>query len=44
MLTVMGATERKLWYMQRLNLFAGLARDEIEALAGRLHDRVWQRH
>jgi CRP/FNR family cyclic AMP-dependent transcriptional regulator len=31
--------------MQRLNLFAGRARDEIEALAGRLHDRVlnkWQ--
>jgi CRP-like cAMP-binding protein len=40
----MGATERKLWYMQRLNLFAGLARDEIEALAGRLHDRVLERH
>lgn len=36
----MSATERRLWYMQRLNLFAGLARDEIEALAGRLHDRV----
>ena len=26
--------------MQRLNLFAGLAQEEIEALAGRLHDRV----
>jgi CRP/FNR family cyclic AMP-dependent transcriptional regulator len=39
----MGATERKLWYMQRLNLFAGLSHDEIEAMAGRLHDQVWQR-
>jgi CRP-like cAMP-binding protein len=29
--------------MQRLNLFAGLAKEEIEALAGRLHDQVWQR-
>jgi CRP/FNR family transcriptional regulator, cyclic AMP receptor protein len=38
-----GATERKLWYMQRLNLFAGLSRDEIESMAGRLHDQVWQR-
>ena len=26
--------------MQRLNLFSGLSRDEIESLAGRLHDRV----
>jgi CRP-like cAMP-binding protein len=39
----MTATQRRLWYMQRLNLFAGLAKEEIEALAGRLHDRVWQR-
>jgi hypothetical protein len=30
--------------MLRLNLFAGLAKEEIEALAGRLHDQVWQRH
>ena len=29
--------------MQRLNLFAGLAKEEIEAMAGRLHDGVWQR-
>jgi CRP/FNR family transcriptional regulator, cyclic AMP receptor protein len=36
----MTATQRRLWYMQRLNLFAGLAKDEIESLAGRLHDRV----
>ena len=36
----MSATQRRLWYMQRLNLFSGLAKDEIEALAGRLHDRV----
>jgi CRP/FNR family transcriptional regulator, cyclic AMP receptor protein len=43
MLPSMGATERKLWYMQRLNLFAGLSKDEIEAMAGRLHDQVWQR-
>jgi CRP/FNR family transcriptional regulator, cyclic AMP receptor protein len=39
----MSATERRLWYMQRLNLFSGLAREEIEALAGRLHDRVLQK-
>src|SRR5579859_3314566 len=39
----MSATERRLWYMQRLNLFAGLAKEEIEALAGRLHDRVLQK-
>ena len=39
----MSATERRLWYMQRLNLFAGLAKEEIEAMAGRLHDQVWQR-
>src|SRR5258707_15867236 len=39
----MSATQRRLWYIQRLNLFAGLAEEEIEALAGRLHDRVWQR-
>src|ERR687887_56106 len=43
MLWVMSATERKLWYMQRLNLFAGLAKEEVEALAGRLHDRVLHR-
>ena len=36
----MSATQRRLWYMQRLNLFASLAKDEIEALAGKLHDRV----
>src|SRR5260370_4414084 len=40
---MMSATQRRLWYMQRLNLFAGLAKEEIEALAGRLHDQVWQR-
>src|SRR5713101_3772762 len=39
----MSASQRKLWYMQRLNLFAGLAKEEIEAVAGRLHDQVWQR-
>src|SRR6266849_3735431 len=39
----MSAAQRRLWYMQRLNLFAGLAKDEIEDMAGRLHDRVWQR-
>src|SRR5258708_23362327 len=39
----MSASQRRLWYMQRLNLFAGLAKEEIEAMAGRLHDRVWQR-
>jgi CRP-like cAMP-binding protein len=39
----MGGTDRKLWYMQRLNLFAGLTREEIESLAGRLHDRVLDR-
>jgi CRP-like cAMP-binding protein len=43
MLWVMSATERKLWYMQRLNLFAGLAKEEVEALAGRLHDRILHR-
>ena len=36
----MSATERRLWYMQRLNLFGGLSKVEIEALAGQLHDRV----
>src|SRR5260370_7137334 len=40
---MMSAPQRRLWYMQRLNLFAGLAKEEIEALAGRLHDQVWQR-
>lgn len=40
----MSATERRLWHMQRLNLFAGLAKDEIESLAGRLHDRVLKKH
>jgi len=39
----MAASERKLWYLQRLNLFAGLSREEIESMAGRLHDQVWQR-
>src|SRR5258707_3781355 len=39
----MSATQRRLWYIQRLNLFAGLAKEEIEALAGRLHDPVMQR-
>jgi CRP-like cAMP-binding protein len=39
----MTATDRKLWYLQRLNLFAGLSKDEIESLAGRLRDRVLQR-
>jgi CRP/FNR family transcriptional regulator, cyclic AMP receptor protein len=39
----MSATQRRLWYMQRLNLFADLAKEEIEALAGRLHDRVFQK-
>lgn len=39
----MGATERRLWYIQRLNLFAGLSHHEIESMAGRLHDQVWQR-
>ncbi len=39
----MSASQRRLWYLQRLNLFAGLAKEEIEAMAGRLHDRVWQR-
>jgi|SRR5919198_893929 CRP-like cAMP-binding protein len=43
MLPAMAASERKLWYMQRLNLFAGLSKDEVEALAGRLHDRVLHR-
>jgi CRP/FNR family transcriptional regulator, cyclic AMP receptor protein len=43
MLVWMSATERKLWYMQRLNMFAGLSKDEIEAMAGQLHDQVWQR-
>lgn len=37
------ATNRRLWYMQRLNLFAGLAKEEVEALAGRLHDRVLEK-
>jgi CRP/FNR family transcriptional regulator, cyclic AMP receptor protein len=41
MLVSMSATERKLWYMQRLNMFAGLSKDEIEAMAGQLHDQVW---
>ncbi len=36
----MSATERRVWYMQRLNLFGGLSKVEIEALAGQLHDRV----
>jgi CRP/FNR family transcriptional regulator, cyclic AMP receptor protein len=43
MLASMAANDRKLWYMQRLNLFAGLSRDEVESLAGRLHDRVLHR-
>jgi hypothetical protein len=34
MLAAWAASERKLRYLQRLNPFAGLSRDEIEAMPG----------
>src|SRR6266542_3606358 len=39
----MSTKERKLWYLRRLNLFAGMAPAEIEAVAGRLHERACRR-
>lgn len=31
--------ERKLWYLRRLNLFAGMPPEEVEEISTRLHDR-----
>ena len=31
---------RKIWYLRRLNLFAAMSPEEIDAIAGRLHKRV----
>src|SRR5258708_27445531 len=38
----MSATQRRVWSMRRLTLFAGLAKEEMEDLAGRRQDQVWQ--
>jgi CRP/FNR family transcriptional regulator, cyclic AMP receptor protein len=39
----MNVVERKLWYLRRLNLFAGMEPDEIEQISKRMRDRACQR-
>jgi CRP-like cAMP-binding protein len=35
--------DRKLWYLRRLNLFAGMSPSEVESVAGHLRDRACRR-
>ncbi len=39
----MDTKNRKLWYLRRLNLFAAMSPEEVEAIASRLHERSCRR-